>query len=114
MIINWARITKQSPWNNVGQSACAKLGKMKASLLYHPNSDHARMVEGYAADFERIKGHTIELISLETRQGADIARLYDIVRYPALIAARDNGELLKHWEGAELPLMDELAAYISS
>lgn len=87
---------------------------MKVRILYHPNSDHARMVEEYAADFHRIKGEIIELLSLETREGADLARLYDIVRYPAVIATRDNGELLKHWEGSELPLMDEVAAYSSS
>ncbi len=81
--------------------------------MYHPNSDHARMVEMYANDFQRIKGGAIELLSLETREGADLARLYDIVRYPAVVAKRDDGELLKHWEGAELPLMDEVAAYSS-
>lgn len=84
---------------------------MKVRILYHPNSDHSRMVEVYANDFQRIKGGKIELLSLETREGADLARLYDIVRYPAVVATRDDGVLLKHWEGAELPLMDEVAAY---
>lgn len=84
---------------------------MKVCILYHPQSDHARRVEEYANDFQRIKGKQIELLSLETREGAELATLYDIVRYPAVIARRDNGELLKHWEGDELPLMDEVAAY---
>ncbi len=72
------------------------------------------MVEIYANDFQRIKRGTIELLSLETKRGADLAKLYDVVRYPAVIAIRDNGELLKYWEGGELPLMDEVAAYNAS
>lgn len=84
---------------------------MKIHILYHPESDHARRVEDYANDFQRIKRQSIELLSLETREGADMATLYDIVLYPAVVATRDNGELLKHWEGIELPLMDEVAAY---
>lgn len=87
---------------------------MKTYILYHPHSDHARKVEEYANDFQRIKAKPIILLSLETRQGAEMATLYDIVRYPAVVATRDTGELLKHWEGDELPLMDEVAAYSSS
>lgn len=84
---------------------------MKARILYHPQSDHARPVEVYARDFERIKGKKIELVSLETREGADLAKLYDIVQYPAVIVSRDDSQLLKSWEGEPLPLMDEVAAY---
>lgn len=84
---------------------------MKICILYHPKSDHARRVEEYANDLKRIKGKSAELLSLETREGADLAALYDIVQYPAVIARRDDGQLLKHWEGRELPLMDEVAAY---
>lgn len=86
---------------------------MKASILYHPESEFARMVEEYAHDFERQKGTVIELISLETRQGADLAALYEIVAYPALLVRQDNGDLVKHWEGEPLPLMNEVAGYLS-
>lgn len=84
---------------------------MRAYILYHPRSDHSRTVEEYANDFERIKGKKIELLSLETREGADMAGLYGIVQYPAVIALRQDGQLLKNWEGLPLPLMNELAAY---
>jgi len=84
---------------------------MKVYILYHPQSDHSRSVEEYATDFERTKSKKIELLSLESPEGADMAQLYDVVQYPAVIAQRDNGELVKSWEGAELPLMDEVAAY---
>lgn len=85
---------------------------MKASILYHPESEFARMVEEYAHDFEHQKGTAIELISLETRNGADLAALYGVVQYPALLVRRDNNDLIKHWEGEPLPLMNEVAGYL--
>lgn len=72
------------------------------------------MVEEYAHDFEHFKGTPIELVSLETRQGADTAALYAIMQYPALLVRRDNGDLIKHWEGEPLPLMNEVAGYLNS
>lgn len=87
---------------------------MKASILYHPQSEFSRMVEEYSHDFEHFKGTPIELISLETKPGADLAALYGIVKYPALLVRRDNGDLIKHWEGDPLPLMNEVAGYLNS
>lgn len=86
---------------------------MKISILYHPNSEHSRTVEEYAHDFEHQKGAAIELISLDTRPGAELAALYGIVQYPALLVRRDSGELIKHYEGEPLPLMNEVAAYLT-
>jgi len=87
---------------------------MKISFIYHPHSEYARPVEEYAYNFKQQRGHDIELISLETRDGASTASLYDIVRYPAILVRKDNGELVMEWEGPELPLMDEVAAYIAA
>lgn len=86
---------------------------MKLSILYHPDSEFARTVEEYAHDFEHQKGAAIELISLETREGADLATLHDIVQYPALFVRRETGELVKHWQGLPLPLMNQVAAYLT-
>lgn len=84
---------------------------MKVFILYHPQSDHAREVETFKRDYESSQGGEIDLVSLETRDGADMARLYDIVRYPAVLAIREGGDLLKHWEDEKLPLMQEVASY---
>ncbi len=81
--------------------------------MYHPKSEFSRMVEEYAHDFERQKATAIELISLETREGAVLAALYEIVRYPALIVRQDNGDYVKHWEGELMPLMNEVAGYLN-
>ena len=84
---------------------------MKICILYHPESDHARTVETFKHELERQHGIMAELVSLESQAGADMARLYDIVQYPAVVALRDNGGLAQTWVGETLPLMNEVAAY---
>lgn len=79
-------------------------------MLYHPVSEHGRLVEEYARDFERIHHKTPELMSLETKEGANIAKVYDVVQYPAIIVTQDDGAHMKQWEGDKLPLMGEVAA----
>lgn len=70
------------------------------------------MAEDYVKDFERVHpDKSIELISLDTAAGADMARLYDVVRYPAILAISDNGSLQKLWQDRPWPLMDEVSAY---
>ena len=86
---------------------------MKVVVLYHPNNDEfAGMVQDYAAEFERFKGKKLELKSLETTEGAQLAELYGITQYPAFLIMSDNGSLIRLWEGTPLPLMDELSYYI--
>ncbi len=84
---------------------------MKIIILYYPKSEHARTVEEFAHDIERQQGVKTEFMSLATKEGAAIASLYDIVRYPAILAMRDTGELLQFWSDDELPLMNEVASY---
>jgi hypothetical protein len=85
---------------------------MRAVILYHPQSDHGRQVEEYAHDFKRFKGKQLELVSLETKEGADLAKLYDIVRYPAVLIIGPNGAMQKVWEAPLMPLMDEVDSYL--
>lgn len=86
---------------------------MKVCILYHPQSEFARMVEDYARDFEHSRGRKVDLVSLETREGAATASLYDVVNYPALMVLGDDGQVQKLWEGDKLPLMDEVAGYLA-
>jgi hypothetical protein len=86
---------------------------MKVVILYHPNSEFARSVEEYARDFEHQRGKKIDLVSLDEADGSDMARLYDVTNYPAVLATRESGEMLALWQGENLPLMNEVAAYIN-
>lgn len=69
-------------------------------------------MEEYAREFKQRHGVEIELLSLETREGAYMAKLYDIVRYPAVLATDDNAALMKNWQDDHLPLMNEVASYL--
>ncbi len=85
---------------------------MKASILYHPNAEFSRTAEEYVRDFARFHRAEIALISLDTLEGADMARLHDIVRYPALLVQDEQGSLIKQWQGEKFPLMDEVVSYL--
>lgn len=82
-------------------------------MLYRPNSEHAGRVEDYAAEYGRLHhGREIELVSVDSREGAERARLYDITRYPSVLALSDDGSLLQLWQDEHLPLMNELDFYL--
>ena len=88
---------------------------MRIVILYHPQSDHAGKVEDYAHEYHmRHQDREIEKISLETKEGWEMAKLYDAVRYPAVLALADDGELQGMWQGDMLPLMGELDSYMAS
>ncbi len=81
-------------------------------MLYRPNSEGSRVIEEYARDFERTRGKTIKLISLNTREGAAIASLYDMMHNPGLMVLRDDGQVIADWQGKQLPLFNEVAGYM--
>jgi hypothetical protein len=88
---------------------------MKVLILYRPNSEHATMVEAYVRDFEHqhdVGAKSIELVSVDTREGAATASLYDIWSFPAILAIDIDGRVLNVWQGEHLPLMDEVAGYV--
>src|SRR3989344_3601599 len=84
---------------------------MKVIVLFRPNSEHSGLIEDYARDFERFKAKKLQLISLNTIEGDDMARLYDVTQYPAFLAIADSGTMQRLWQGNPMPLMDELAYY---
>ncbi|HEU5004923.1 MAG TPA: hypothetical protein VFT49_02425 [Candidatus Saccharimonadales bacterium] len=85
---------------------------MRIVILYHPNSEQDGMTQDFKRDFEaRHYGQTIELVSLETKEGSDMAALYDIVRYPALLVLTGDGGLQKLWQDLPWPSLDEVYSY---
>ena len=86
---------------------------VKLLILYRPNSEHETEVSSFVRDFQRRyeAGRKIEMVSINTRDGAATASLYDIVSYPAVLVVGDDGSLVSFWQGMPLPLMDEVAGY---
>jgi hypothetical protein len=89
---------------------------VKLLVLYRPNAEHATEVESFVRDFQRRYevGRKLEMVSINTRDGAATASLYDIVAYPAILVLGDDGSLVSFWQGMPLPLMDEVAGFARS
>lgn len=85
-------------------------------ILYRPNSEHETDVESFVRDFQRRyeAGRKVELVSINTREGASMAILYDVVAYPAILVLGDDGSLVNFWQGLPLPLMDDVAGFAHS
>mgnify|MGYP001209359697 CR=1 FL=1 len=86
---------------------------MKALVLYQPKSEHATTVESYVREFVRRTNKMLGLIDAESKHGVQLVELYDVVRYPAVLAIADDGQLLNLWLGEPLPLIDDVAAYLA-
>jgi hypothetical protein len=84
---------------------------MKVYVLYRPKSEHERRVITYVHDFLRAQPtRLVRMLNIDSKEGTDMAMLYDITQYPAVLAMTNDGQLQKSWQG-DLPLMDELAYY---
>ena len=86
---------------------------MKTIVLYRPNSEYARSVDEFVHEFNARSGgsKTLEVVSIDSREGARLAELYGIVQYPAILVLQGDGFMQKSWEGGILPLVDEVMGY---
>ncbi len=81
-------------------------------MLYRSNSESAGQAEDYATEYgRRHPNWKIDLVDVDSPDGANMARLYDITRYPAILALSDDGGLQQLWQDEHLPLMNELDFY---
>lgn len=90
---------------------------MKLLVLYRQNSEHGRKVDEFMHDLQRQHGlseRRFTVYDIDTREGAAMASLYDIVSYPAFTIVGDDGRFIKGWQGSDFPLMDEVMSYTFS
>ena len=97
-------------------SKCYNLKKvvnnMRVSVLYRSNSEQERSVIEFEKEFERRLGRSLEMLDVNTREGASMASLYDIMRYPAVLAISNEGSIIHSWDAAEsMPLINEVSYY---
>ena len=85
---------------------------MKLLVLYKEGSEHRRKVEDFIREFRSLYPDTkIEIEDVDRRDGMAMASLYDVMRYPSILALRNDGSVLQVWEGDELPLLDDVGYY---
>jgi len=88
---------------------------MRLVILYRPNSDHGRTIEEFVHEYRRRHdSNHLEVLNIDTREGSAAASLYDIVQYPAILVMQNDGNIQQMWQGDQLPLMDEVAAYATA
>ena len=85
---------------------------MKTFIVYKEESDHARPVIEFLADFYRQTGKQILTVDPDSRDGADTCRAYDIVEYPTIIALSDDSVMQNIWRGLPLPTISEVSYYV--
>ena len=86
---------------------------MKTLVLYRPNSEYARAVDEFVHEFQSRSGglRPLEVINIDSREGAAIGELYGIMQFPAILVLQSDGFLQKSWEGGTLPLIEEVMGY---
>lgn len=87
---------------------------MKVLVLYRPMSEHATATEEFLRNLERQHGLEVETIDIDSRDGQEKAKLYDIVQYPAILVVDDFGSVLNIWQGDQLPMIDDVTGYAGS
>lgn len=87
---------------------------MKLVVLYHPNSEMGTPIETFIEEIKGVTDKEIDLLSLETKEGADYSKLYGVTQYPAILVLRDDGQLNKSWEGNPLPAKDDVTGYLNT
>lgn len=85
---------------------------MSVMVFYRENSEYAREVSGYLKDFERRTAKTLDVVDPDSRRGADLCRIYDIVEYPTIVATMEDGQMRNMWRGLPLPTIDEVSYYV--
>lgn len=86
---------------------------MRVVVVAKENTDYSRNVSTFLTDFQRQTGKELEQLDPDSRDGADFCRVYDIVRYPTIVALDNGGVLLNKWDGEMLPTINEVSYYVS-
>jgi len=82
-------------------------------MLYRKGSQSQAMAEDFATDYRHLHPQAqLELKDADSVHSQEIANLYGIIDYPAILATADDGSLLQLWQGQQLPLMKELDFYL--
>ena len=86
---------------------------MKLVVLYRTNSEEHSKVEELVDDFKRSYPKSkIDILNVDSRDGIATASIYDILRYPSILAVQDDGTLIESWQGVEsLPRVGDLSIY---
>ncbi len=87
---------------------------MKVLVFYRPDSEDARPVEEFVRNLQRqhdVDDRHLAVYDVDSREGAAMATLYDIMAHPAFLVVGDDGAYVKGWTNGSVPMMDEIVSY---
>lgn len=85
---------------------------MRVVIIWRDNEDYSRAVIEFMHDVEHRIGKVPESYSPDSPEGESIARSYDIVEYPSILAINDDGKMVQLWRGTMMPKIDDVAYYL--
>lgn len=85
---------------------------MRVVVLTKEQTDYARQVSDYMADFKRLTGHELEQLDPESKEGISLCEAYDILQFPTILALSYDGQVQNQWTGLPLPTMSEVSYYV--
>lgn len=87
---------------------------MKVLVLYRQQSEHRQTIEEFIRQFKGLHPNSrLETMDIDRREGMATASLYDVTRYPSILALRDDGTALQIWQGIDdMPRIDDVSYYV--
>ena len=85
---------------------------MRVVCVFRDNTDYAREVIDWLADFEKFTGSKVEALDPDSIEGEIFCKARDIVEYPSVVAVSDDGQILKLWRGTPMPQIEEVSYYV--
>jgi len=81
-------------------------------ILNKSNTEHDTAAHNYARDFERQTGKTIEFIDADSAEAIEIAKIHDIMQFPAILVTDEDGGFIQVWPDMQSwPTFSELSYY---
>lgn len=85
---------------------------MRTLLLYRPSSEHERQALDYIRDFAAQTGKTLPTMDPDSKEGAELCKMYDIMQFPAILVTDNDGAMQNLWAADHLPTFSEVSYYI--
>ena len=85
---------------------------MRVVFLYRSGTEQEGKVMDYIREYKmRHPDIEPELLDVERVEGSDVAKLYGVYSFPAILAISRDGGLMQLWQDEHFPLMQDLDAY---
>ena len=86
---------------------------MRVFALFRPNTDQETRLNELNRELFRRSNNQIEIVCVDSREGSELAKVYDIMRFPAVVAVDLDGHVQSLWDDESLPLINDISYYLN-